>query len=1238
MEKLRKSLIVGVMSVTVLSMSMLMVPFQVGAVAVAGNLIKMDGLSSVYYLAADGKRYVFPNETTYFSWYSDFSGVVTIPQSELESYPLGANVTMRPGTKLVKITTDPKVYAVEPNGSLLWVPDETTAVTLWGADWAGRVVDVPDAFFTNYTISANEVSATAYTAGSLIKWTADPAVYWIDADGSARKFADEAAFLANRFRWGDIITAPEGVAMPTAGADVTGEIATVTDTSSGAGGTAGAGTGLTVSIASDTPEAGNIPAGSPNDFLKLNFIASADGSVSINSVKLTAYDLGTATNIDSVTFYDNGVKQGNAKNMNSDREAIFNFAAPIEIAAGVTKSLLVKATIAAGAAGNFALGIASASDVVTNGAVVSGSFPITGNTKAIVTGVDIGEVTMSSVTTDATATADFGEDNVLLAAFSIAAANEPIIWESASFRNAGTNNATIVSNMTLLIDGDEAATSNGLVDKYASFGLDNYLIAKNDTVSVEVYGDIGIANVANTINLYVKDATDLAFTGQDFGYGILPTIDTDLDAAGEGILVTLAAGDFTIDMDKSATPSKDVRGGDTDVVLATIKMTSNGESATTDGIQDAGGDEFIVSGTGLQLDEISNVEMKDVDTGVIYDITWATSSANTFALTLDEEISFVKGVTKTFELRCDIEGPNDTDPVEENDTLRITLESGALALTGDESDASITNITPSSVTSAIATVKSASLTWTTTSLTDKKVVPGAEDVVVYRAGLEVGESSKVKLQTVRIDVIADDGDLTGSFIDTNVSKLDLYIVDSSGDKLLKSRSNAITEGTATDPEDNYISFTSLNAANREIAAGADVTLELRADFTSSFATTSTFSLGIDNDAGRVVVKDKDNNEVAENVVVNTGSRDVELASAGTLKVELNIDDTKANSTTYLLAGAETTKDRYLGELVFTTANEPIKVKTLVLGQVGSATDDDISLVKLYDKDGTEVASQAPSSDGHANFSTFNYTFSADQATSLFIGVKAKSINEEGDPAGTATFNRDITFTLASAANLVTDLSLSANEAITAIGVDSGEDVTCDEAAGATVAAGEYASWGDASTTDATITGSVLNSVVNNMSDGTLTAGLNKIIGKYKFVFDNGANRATTTNEELKAELVTLVLTIATSTNITATGVQAYMEGDSGNKTAIVPVHPTTDQATIDLTDFNGTTELVDGTITLVIIADITDSSGTGEYLQTSIADLEGSGHFTYNGNHGSMANFDDVRLELAEVTGATLSN
>ncbi|PIR05594.1 hypothetical protein COV56_01910, partial [Candidatus Kuenenbacteria bacterium CG11_big_fil_rev_8_21_14_0_20_37_9] len=99
-----------------------------------GDLVKMDGYPAVYYLNG-GKRYVFPNEKTYKTWYSDFSDVVTISQSEMETYPLGGNVTYRAGTKLVKIQTVPTVYAIEPNGTLRSILSEANAAVLYGTNW-----------------------------------------------------------------------------------------------------------------------------------------------------------------------------------------------------------------------------------------------------------------------------------------------------------------------------------------------------------------------------------------------------------------------------------------------------------------------------------------------------------------------------------------------------------------------------------------------------------------------------------------------------------------------------------------------------------------------------------------------------------------------------------------------------------------------------------------------------------------------------------------------------------------------------------------------------------------------------------------------------------------------------------------------------------------------------------------------------------------------------------------------
>lgn len=123
-----------------------------------GDLIKIpdDGNvktlndTAVYYYAVDGRRYVFPNEKVYFTWYSDFSKVQIIPTDQMSLIPIGGNVTYRPGSKLVKFQTDPKTYIVTKGGVLRWAKTEVVARGWFGANWNQHVDDITEAFYVNY--------------------------------------------------------------------------------------------------------------------------------------------------------------------------------------------------------------------------------------------------------------------------------------------------------------------------------------------------------------------------------------------------------------------------------------------------------------------------------------------------------------------------------------------------------------------------------------------------------------------------------------------------------------------------------------------------------------------------------------------------------------------------------------------------------------------------------------------------------------------------------------------------------------------------------------------------------------------------------------------------------------------------------------------------------------------------------------------------------------------------------
>jgi hypothetical protein len=109
---------------------------------------------TVYYYAKNGHRYVFPDEKTMKSWYGGAAVIKTLSDTQLSQIVLGGVVTYRPGS-LVKINTDPKVYAVGANGELHWVETELLARTLYGDNWALQISDLLDVYFPSYKIGSS---------------------------------------------------------------------------------------------------------------------------------------------------------------------------------------------------------------------------------------------------------------------------------------------------------------------------------------------------------------------------------------------------------------------------------------------------------------------------------------------------------------------------------------------------------------------------------------------------------------------------------------------------------------------------------------------------------------------------------------------------------------------------------------------------------------------------------------------------------------------------------------------------------------------------------------------------------------------------------------------------------------------------------------------------------------------------------------------------------------------------
>jgi len=128
-----------------------------------GDLFKTSDSSTVYYFGEDEKRYGFPNESTYFTWYDDFDGVVTVTGDEMNLIPFGGMVTYFPhfngqqDTRLLQILGREHLYVSIGDGLLVGIEDETAAVQHFGSNWADRVDTLPDVFVSHYTVTGTVI-------------------------------------------------------------------------------------------------------------------------------------------------------------------------------------------------------------------------------------------------------------------------------------------------------------------------------------------------------------------------------------------------------------------------------------------------------------------------------------------------------------------------------------------------------------------------------------------------------------------------------------------------------------------------------------------------------------------------------------------------------------------------------------------------------------------------------------------------------------------------------------------------------------------------------------------------------------------------------------------------------------------------------------------------------------------------------------------------------------------------
>lgn len=606
-----------------------------------GQLIKTDGNSAVYYLHTDMKRYVFPNEATYKSWYADFSSVVTVSQSELQSYTIGPTIVLRAGTKLAKVTTDPKVYAVEPGGVFRWVGDATIAQTLFGDNWASRVVDIPDVFFSDYTVGS-PINSNNYPSGSLIKSASSSDIYYVD--GSSKRKLTSSGITGNNFNVSNVVTAPDSVFNALSmGSDVTANEAGLWNVVSGATNVNPGGTGLTVAIAPDSPASGiHASMTAYNNALKVNLTAASDGAVNLNGLTLTRLGLSQDANISGVGVFDaNGMRHGNFVSFANTKAVITFSNDPIVVPAGQTVPVWVKTNIESTVqTGTYAVQIASASDLNTS-AAVTGSFPVTGNGFSLISGsgsvgslnVDVVNIATTTVNVDVGVT-----DYQLTKLRFIAGANEPVKVSKVRVFVSGSTDDDDLKNFELIDpNGTVLATVAQATGRYVTFNLTTpYEIPEGNQKDLTVRVDVTDGST-RTAQIQVQNDYDVEAMGAETGSGLLAssssaggnTVDTtfpvgDITTGNSGFNhITIREGSLTI-AKSSDSPSGEIGKGTSNTKIAVFELEAKGEDIE---VQKA---DINMAGTSSEADFTGTVKLQNESGATLYSTSASGAAAGIF--------------------------------------------------------------------------------------------------------------------------------------------------------------------------------------------------------------------------------------------------------------------------------------------------------------------------------------------------------------------------------------------------------------------------------------------------------------------------------------------------------------------------------------------------------------------------------------------------------------------------------
>ncbi len=968
--------------------------------ASAGDVIKGETLSTVYYYGGDGSRYAFPNEKTYFAWYSDFSDVVEMTDSELAAIPLAGNIVYRPGSRWIKIQSDPKTYAVTPEGQLRWIESEEVATDLAGSDWNMFIDDVPDVFFVDYSVGTSLTDASDAYNGALVSMGGTTYLVW---DGEMREVSS-AGFSANWFQTRNLL---DGSGMDLAGLDagddITAEVSELTDAAQN-GGVDEVSGGLSVSLASDTPASATIPSEAASvAFTKVKLTANS-GTADVSQIVFKLGGIGDTANISDAYLYEGSTRLTDARSVNSSTRLVTFSGLDISLDSGDSTYVTVRADVADVDALNngsdtASFGIVDDSDV-TSTATVSGDFPISGNTMTF-SETAAGTITVTAGTDPSDPT--IGEEAAEIAEFDLEADGEDASVEEITVNvddAADHDNYELWNGSDLLASGD---VSGDLVTFLLTDPLE---IEEGDQETLTVSADVG-GESADTITTTIEEEADIVAIGGDYGFNLAVDI-TAYDTAAEGSVVTIEGGELTFAFNGPS--SEDIVVDGDDVVLMEFSITSANWTEVKELVVSFESDENVdglTDGATVMLEDLS-IREEDGSVWMGSEELDAAGAADVQAITFDDNQILEAGETIDLLVTADVadEESNATE------VFHVELDMSEVDAEDSNGDAlATTDIVPTAdIIGNDFTVTDSSLTLTlSTPPSDGTYVKGATGVSVLGLSFEAGDAEDITVNEVLVYVAGDeDGD--GADDESDILEEDYVSSCSAYDN----ESGALIDGPNS-VDTNLLTFENMDWT---IEAGETAKLVVKCDFSNQNSNNDNDSYvffveagGVDAD--QVDAEDEDGDDVAIGALSDVQGNDPSGAETVTITVNttgtMSVTESGSTPNDGIILGASTGVE--VAKYKFAAVNQSFVVNSFSLyncvgynedgdcADVGeTAGEDDVAAavkIAYTDSEGAAATDTGYLSANVVTFDNLDLLVSADSNTTVTVTVDTNSVSTSG---------------------------------------------------------------------------------------------------------------------------------------------------------------------------------------------------------------------------------------------------